>query len=129
MEDQEESNVPNRLDGLEDTSRPFEIEADAMRIVQDMQMMKEKMDMMMNALRGWVFTNLDELVHQIDSSFTAQVTFFPIPVKFQMPKVEVYDGSKDPLNHLESFKTLIHLQGVPDEFMCKAFPTTLKGQA
>ena len=36
MEDQEESNVPNRLDGLEDTSRPFEIEADAMRIVQDM---------------------------------------------------------------------------------------------
>ena len=26
-----------------------------------------------------------------------------------------------------TFKTLMHLQGVPDEIMCKAFPITLKG--
>ena len=44
-----------------------------------------------------------------------------------MPQVEVYDGSRDPLYHLESFKTLMHLQGVPNEIMCGAFPTTLKG--
>ena len=31
------------------------------------------------------------------------------------------------MDHLESFKTLMHLQGVVDEIMCKAFPTTLKG--
>ena len=43
-----------------------------------------------------------------------------------MPQVENYDGSKDPLDHLESFKTLMHLQGVADEIMCRAFPTTLK---
>jgi len=30
------------------------------------------------------------------------------------------------LDHLESFKTLMHLQGV-DKIMCRAFPTTLKG--
>ena len=41
--------------------------------------------------------------------------------------MENYDGNKDPLDHLESFKTLMHLQGVPDEIMCKAFPTMLKG--
>ncbi|XP_030936091.1 uncharacterized protein LOC115961211 [Quercus lobata] len=46
-----------------------------------------------------------------------------------MPQVEVYDKSRDPLDHLESFKTLMHLQGVPDEIMCRAFPTTLKGPA
>ena len=44
-----------------------------------------------------------------------------------MPQVEAYDGSKDPLDHLESFKTHMHLQGVADEIMCRAFPTTLKG--
>jgi len=44
-----------------------------------------------------------------------------------MPQVKAYNGSKDPLNHLESFKTLMQLQGVPNEIMCKAFPTTLKG--
>ena len=46
-----------------------------------------------------------------------------------MLQVETYNGSRDLLDHLESFKTFIHLQGVPDEIMCKAFPTTLKGLA
>ena len=40
-----------------------------------------------------------------------------------------YDGSKDPLDHLESFKTLMHHQRVADEIMCRAFPTILKGPA
>ena len=91
--------------------------------------MKEKMDMMMNALRGQVSTNLDELVQWIDLSFIAQVTSFPFPAKSQMPQshVEAYDDSQDLLDHLESFKTLIHLQGVPNEIKRRAFPTTLKG--
>ena len=41
----------------------------------------------------------------------------------------MYDGSQDPINHLESFKTLMHLQGVPNEIMCRVFPITLKGLA
>ena len=91
--------------------------------------MKERMDFMMNALRGWVSSDLDELVHRTNSPFTPPVTSFPLPSKFCMPQVEAYDGSKDPLDHLESFKTLMHLQGVVDEIMCQAFPTTLKGLA
>ena len=43
--------------------------------------------------------------------------------------MESYDASKDPLDHLESFKTLMHLQGVADKIMCRAFPITLKGPA
>ena len=46
-----------------------------------------------------------------------------------MPQIESYDGAKDPLDHLESFKTLMHLQEVAAEIMCRAFPTTLKGLA
>ena len=46
-----------------------------------------------------------------------------------MPHIDSYDGVKDPLDHLETFKTLMHLQGVVDEIMCRAFPTTLKGAA
>ena len=97
-------------------------------MTHEMQTMKEKMDMMMNALRGQVSTNLDELVQWIDLSFIAQVTSFPFLAKFQMPQphVEAYDSSQDLLDHLESFKTLIHLQGVPNEIMRRAFPTTLK---
>ena len=98
-------------------------------MVIKMQMMKERMDFMMNTLRGRVSSDLDDLVHQSDSPFTASITSFPCPPKFCMPQVESYDGSKDPLNHLESFKTLMHLQGVTDEIMCRAFPTTLKRPA
>ena len=46
-----------------------------------------------------------------------------------MPQVEAYDRSKDPLDHMESFKTLMHLQGVVDEIMSRAFPITPKGLA
>ena len=46
-----------------------------------------------------------------------------------MPQIESYDGAKDPLDHLETFKTLMHLQGVAYEIMCRAFLTTLKGPA
>ena len=54
---------------------------------------------------------------------------FPLPAKFKMPQVVAYNGSKDPIDHLELFKTLIHLQGLPYEIMYRAFPTTLKGPA
>ena len=100
-----------------------------MRIAQEMQIMKEKMDMMMNAMKGRVSTSLDELVHRTNSPFTSSVKSFPFLAKFRMPQVEAYDGSRDPLDLLESFKTLMHLQGVPNEIMCRAFPTIFKGPA
>ena len=87
------------------------------------------MDFIMNAFKGRVSSDLDDFIYKIDSPFTEPVTSFPLPPKFRMPQVESYDGSKDPLDHLESFKTLMHLQGVADKIMCRAFPTMLKGLA
>ena len=89
--------------------------------------MKERMDLMINALRGRVSNDLDELVHRTDSPFTTLVTSFPLSPKFRMPQIKASDGFKDPFDHLELFKTLMHLQGVTDEIIYRAFPTTLKG--
>ena len=72
---------------------------------------------------------LEDLVHRTNSPFTTQVTSCPLPPKFWMPSLETYDGTKYSLDHLESFKTLMILQGVPNEIMCRAFPTTMKGSA
>ena len=91
--------------------------------------MNEQMEVMMNALKGRVSSDLDDLVNRTDSPFTAAVNFFPLPHKFCMPHIDSYDGVKDPLDHLETFKTLMYLQGVADKIMCRAFPTTLKGAA
>ena len=84
---------------------------------------------MMNSLKGRVSSDLDNFINRTDSPFTAAVNFFPLPHKFCMLHIDSYDGVKDPLDHLETFKTLMHHQGVADEIMCKAFPTTLKGVA
>ena len=84
---------------------------------------------MMNALKGRVSSDFDDLVNQTDSSFTTSVNSFPLPHKFRMPQIDSYDGVKDPLDHLETFKTLMHLQEVADEIMCRVFPMTLKDAA
>ena len=96
-------------------------------VFAEMQTMKEQMEVMINALKGRVSSDLDDLVNRIDSPFTAVISSFPLRHKFRMPHIDSYDGVKDPLGHLETFKTLMHLQGVADEIMCRAFPTALKG--
>ena len=73
-------------------------------------MMKKRMDLIMNALKGQVSSDLDDLVHQTDSPFTTSVNSFPLSQEFRMPQIESYDGVKDPLDHLETFKTLMHFQ-------------------
>ena len=78
-------------------------------IVVEMQAMKEQMLVMMNALKGRVSSDLDDLVNKTDSPFIISVNSFPLPHKFRMLQIESYDGVKDPLDHLETFKTLMHL--------------------
>ena len=128
QEGPEGSNAPSRQE-RQDTSCPSATNTAPPHIITEMQMMKERMEFMMNALRKRVSSDLDDLVHRIDSPFTTSVTSFPLPPKFRMPQVESYDESKDLLDHLESFKTLMHLQGVAYKIMCRAFLTTLKGPA
>ena len=75
-------------------------------------------------------TNLvEDLVHRTNSSFTTSVNGHLLPPKFNMPSLDLYDGARHPFDHITTFKTIMHLQGVPDEIMCRAFPTTLKGPA
>ena len=80
----EGSNAPSRPErqdmsclSVTDTAPPY--------IDAEMQIMKERMDLMMNALKGRVSNNLDDLVNWTDLSFTTAVNSFPLPQKFRMP--------------------------------------------
>ena len=79
-----------------------------------MQAMKEQMEVMMNAFKGRVSSDLDDLVNRTNSPFTAPVNSFPLLSKSRMPQTDSYDEIRDPLDPLETFKTLMHLQGVVD---------------
>ena len=76
----EGSNAPNRPN----VSRPFLIDTPPPYIVEEMQMMKERMECMMSALKGRVSSDLNDLVNQTDSPFTTSVNSFPLPPKFRM---------------------------------------------
>ena len=46
-----------------------------------------------------------------------------------MPQVEAFDGIKDPVDHLNTYKNQMELHGYQDPVRCRAFATTLKGPA
>ena len=54
-------------------------------IVTEIQAIKEHMEVMMNALKERMSSDLDDLVNRTDSPFTASVNSFPLPHKFRMP--------------------------------------------
>ena len=91
----------------------------------ELRNMRREMDELRNAIKDRAMENLDRMIRRTDSPFTIEVLKHPLPPKFCLPQLESFDGSKDPLDHIESFKTLMLLQMTPDEVMYRAFPTTL----
>ena len=97
------------------------------QLEREMDQMRKVMAEMRENIRR---TNpVKDLVHRTDSPFTAFVNGHPLPPKFKMPSLDSYDGACDPFDHIATFKITMHLQGVSDVIMCRAFPTTLKGPA
>ena len=59
---------------------------------------------MKEVVRGRVPDTMDSLVQQTESPFTAEVLYFPLPAKFRMPQVEAFDGVRDPVDYLNTYK-------------------------
>ena len=72
-----------------------------------MKNMRKELDEVKNAMKGKTTINLDGMIKMIDSPFTASVLECPLPRKFRLPQLEVYNGIKDPVDHIEAFKTIL----------------------
>ena len=46
-----------------------------------------------------------------------------------MPQIEAFDGTKDPVNHLNTYNNQMELHEYQDPVRCRAFSITLKGSA
>ena len=87
------------------------------------------MDELRSTIKGKTNRNLDRMVRTTNSPFTVAVLECPVPLKFHLPQLKLFDGLKDPLDHLNTFKTTLGLQQPLEEILCCSFPTTLKGAA
>ena len=92
-----------------------------------MKNMRKELDKVNNAMKGKTTINLDGMIKMTNSPFTTRVLECPLPSKFRLPQLKVYDGTKDPLDHIGALKTILNLQQTPDEVICKSFPVTLRG--
>ena len=72
---------------------------------------------------------MDTLVQQTESLFTAEVLHFPIPAKLRMPQIEAFDGAKDLVDHLNTYKNQMELHGYQDPVRCRAFAITKRPSA
>ena len=87
------------------------------------------MNELKNAIKEKTNRSLNRMVRATDSPFTTAVLECSVPSKFQMTQFKLFDGLKDPQDHLNTFKTTLGLQQPPDEILCRSFPTTLKEAA
>ena len=74
-----------------------------------MKNMRKELDEVKYIMKGNTVINLDGMIKRTDSPFTANVLECPLPPKFRLPQLEVYDGTKDPLDHIGAFETILNL--------------------
>ena len=91
--------------------------------------LQQELSRVKEVVRGRAPDTIDTLVQQTESPFTAEVLHFPLRAKFRMPQVEAFDGVKDPVDHLNTYKNKMELHGYQDPVRCRAFAITLKGPA
>ena len=90
---------------------------------------QQEINHMKVAVKGRALVSMDALVQQTESPFTAGVLHFPLLAKFRMQQIEMFDGIKDPIDHVNTYKNQMELHRYQDPVRCRAFAITLKGPA
>ena len=96
---------------------------------QRFRSLQQELSRVKEVIKGRTPDAMDTLMQQTESPFTAEILRYPLPAKFRMPQVEAFDGVKDPVDHLNTYKNQMELHGYQDPIRCRAFATTLKGPA
>ena len=96
---------------------------------QRFRSLQQEISNVKEVVKGRAPDTMDTLVQQTESPFTVEVLLYPLPAKFKMPQVEIFDGVKDPVDHLNTYKNQMELHGYQDPVRCRAFAITLKGPA
>ena len=71
---------------------------------------------------------VDALIKQTELPFVERVMRVRVSFRFKLSlQLGIYEGKTDPMDHLDSFKNFMLLQGASNKVMCKAFSAALRG--
>lgn len=73
-------------------------------------------------------SSVQNLLSQMDLPYIERITVSPLPPKFKMPQMDMYEGSKDLIDHLENFQAHITLHDFAGEIACQVSLWPWKGQ-
>ncbi|KAL5567677.1 hypothetical protein UlMin_024252 [Ulmus minor] len=68
------------------------------------------------------------LLEETESPFSEDIRAAPMPPRLKLPDLK-YDGTGDPAEHLETYKSWMELNSATNAFQCRAFVITLTGIA
>ena len=119
-ERQENNNGKDTVNLLNHRRRGTLERENSYKMEEELHDIRKKIHELRSAMKEKSVVNLDGMIKM-------KVLNCPLPPKFQLPQLESFGGLKDPLDHIEAFKTHMHLQMTPNEVMCRAFLTVLKG--
>jgi hypothetical protein len=73
-----------------------------------------------------VVTDNDLISGYCRNPFTPDIMAQELPVGFQFAKkLDDYDGTKDPHQHVQNFERIVTFQGIREQLACRAFSLTL----
>ena len=102
--------VPGR-NNRGDEPFPYQLEIGERSWEQHFLDIQPELNHMKETVKGQAPFSMDALVQQTESLFTARVLHFPFPAKFRMPQIETFDGTKDLVDHLNTYKNRMELHG------------------
>ena len=65
---------------------------------------QQELSHMKETVKGRAPVFIGTLVQKTKSPFTSEVLHFPLPAKSRMPQIETFDGTKDPVEYLSTYK-------------------------
>ena len=101
-------------EGMLDGSDTYRQGMGAQSWEQKFKDIQQELNYMKEAVKGRALVSIDTLVQQTESLFTAGVLHFPLPAKFRMPQIKTFDGTKGPIDHLNTYKNQMELHGYQD---------------
>lgn len=73
-------------------------------------------------------SSVEQFLTRTDHPYSEEVMAIPLLAKFKVPQIDLYDRSKNPIDHLKNFKAHMTFHGFPGEVACR-LPIYTKGNS